>query len=83
VLLKLRCEEHGVAQKLVASAEDLESIAADDTADVPALAGWRRELFGEDALALKRGRLALTASGRQIRLVRLDEPAPAEAHGGV
>ena len=81
VLLKLRCEEHGVAQKLVASAEDLELIAATDTADVPALSGWRRELFGEDALALKHGRIALTAAGKQIQLVRLDEPAPAAAHG--
>ena len=78
VLLKLRCEEHGVAQKLVASADDLELIAAEDTAEVPALAGWRRELFGEDALALKHGRIALTAAGKQIRLVRLD--APADAH---
>jgi ribonuclease D len=83
VLLKLRCEEHGVAQKLVASAEDLELIAAEDTADVPALVGWRRELFGEDALALKHGRIALTAAGKQIQLVRLAVPAPAEAHGGV
>jgi ribonuclease D len=81
VLLKLRCEEHGVAQKLVASAEDLELIAAADTADVPALAGWRRELFGDDALALKHGRIALTAAGKQIQLVRLDEPA--DAHGSV
>ena len=83
VLLKLRCEEHGVAQKLVASADDLELIAAEDDAEVPALVGWRRELFGDDALALKHGRLGLTAAGNQIRLVRLDEPAPADAHGGV
>lgn len=81
VLLKLRCEEHGVAQKLVASAEDLELIAATDTAEVPALSGWRRELFGEDALALKHGRIALTAAGKQIQLVRLDEPA--DAHGSM
>ncbi|HKX07718.1 MAG TPA: ribonuclease D [Stellaceae bacterium] len=81
VLLKLRCEEHGVAQKLVASAEDLELIAAADSADVPALSGWRRELFGEDALALKHGRIALTAAGKQIQLVRLDEPAAVDAHG--
>jgi ribonuclease D len=82
VLLKLRCEEHGVAQKLVATAEDLELIAAEDTADVPALSGWRRELFGEDALALKHGRIALTAAGKQIQLVRLDEPALAGTNGG-
>ena len=81
VLLKHRCEEHGVAQKLVASAEDLELIAAEDAAEVPALSGWRRELFGEDALALKHGRIALTAAGKQIRLVPLGEPARIGAHG--
>jgi ribonuclease D len=81
VLLKLRCEEHGVAQKLVASGDDLELIAAEDAADVPALTGWRRELFGNDALNLKHGRLALTVAGRQIRLVQLGDAEPADARG--
>lgn len=72
VLLKTKCEAHDVAQKLVASADDLAAIAADDNADVPALAGWRRELFGEDALALKQGRLALTADRKRIRVVRIE-----------
>jgi ribonuclease D len=67
----MRCEAHEVASKLVASADDLEKIAADDKAGVPALSGWRRELFGADALALKHGRLALTAAGRQIKIVEL------------
>lgn len=71
VLLKMRCEAHEVASKLVANAGDLERIAADDKAQVPALTGWRRELFGADALALKHGRLALTAAGRQIKIVEL------------
>jgi len=71
VLLKMRCEAHEVASKLVASADDLEQIAADDKAAVPALTGWRRELFGADALALKHGRLALTAAGRHIKIVEL------------
>jgi len=71
VLLKTKCEANDVAQKLVASAEDLQRIAAEDDAPVPALAGWRRELFGEDALALKHGRLGLTAAGREVRIVPL------------
>ena len=71
VLLKLRCEENGVAQKLVADTEDLELIAADDAAPVRALQGWRADLFGKDALDLKHGRLALTAAGKKIKLVRL------------
>ena len=74
VLLKQRCEEHQVAQKLLASAEDLESIAADDEAPVRALSGWRREIFGKDALALKHGRLALTVRRNRISLVELPEP---------
>lgn len=69
VLLKMKCDAEDVAQKLVANSADLEQIAADDEADVPALRGWRRELFGEDALALKHGRLALTISGKQLRAV--------------
>lgn len=68
VLLKMKCDENGVAQKLVASASDLEMIAADDAADVPALKGWRRELFGEDALRIKRGDLGLSADGSRVRL---------------
>jgi ribonuclease D len=71
VLLKLRAEENDVAQKLVADSEDLEMIAADDAAPVRALQGWRAELFGKDALDLKHGRLALTAAGKRIKLVRL------------
>ncbi|HYL47980.1 MAG TPA: ribonuclease D [Stellaceae bacterium] len=70
VLLKLRCEENHVATKLVADSEDLEMIAADDQAPVRALQGWRAELFGKDALDLKHGRLALTAAGKRIKLVR-------------
>ena len=77
VLLKQRCEEHQVAQKLVASGEDLELIAADDAAPVPALSGWRHEIFGKDALALKRGRLALTVRGNRVALV---EPRAPEDH---
>jgi ribonuclease D len=72
VLLKHRCEEHQVAQKLLASADDLDAIAADDDADVPALSGWRYEIFGKDAIALKHGRLALTVRNARIALV---EPA--------
>lgn len=75
VLLKMRCEDHEVAQKLVASADDLELIAADDEADVPAMSGWRHEIFGADALALKHGRLALTTVGRRVKVVSLSGSA--------
>lgn len=69
VLLKMKCDEHGVAQKLVASTADLERIAADDEAPVPAMHGWRREVFGDAALALKRGELAFSLRGRKIQLL--------------
>jgi ribonuclease D len=75
VLLKQRCEHFQVAQKLVASADDLEAIAADDNAPARALSGWRRDVFGNDALALKHGRLALTAGQNRIELVPLPERA--------
>jgi ribonuclease D len=71
VLLKMKCEARDVAQRLVASSADLELIAADDNADVPALHGWRREVFGADALALKHGQLSLAVKGRSITLVPL------------
>ncbi|GEO80538.1 ribonuclease D [Pararhodospirillum oryzae] len=75
VLLKMKCEESGVAQKLVATIGDLERIAADDAAEVPALEGWRRELFGADALRLKHGHLAiaLTRDGQGLRVIPLED----------
>jgi ribonuclease D len=79
VLLKSKCEQHGVAQRLIASGEDLDHLAAGDGADVPALRGWRREIFGEDALALKAGRIALAVAGNGIRIVPLAPAAKAEA----
>lgn len=66
VLLRHVSESHGVAAKMIATVDDLEAIAADDTANVPALTGWRREIFGALALELKHGRLALTMERGKI-----------------
>jgi ribonuclease D len=71
VLLKARAEDAGVASKLIATVSDLERIAADDHADTPALHGWRREAFGEDALKLKHGELALVLDGARVRVVEV------------
>lgn len=71
VLLKMVCDENEVASRLVANSADLEAIAGNDAADVPALKGWRRELFGEAALKLKRGQLALAIAGKKVKLVDL------------
>jgi len=71
VLLRMTSERHAVASKVIATVDDLEQIAADDNADVGALHGWRRELFGEAALALKHGRLALAIEkGRVVKVER-------------
>ena len=69
VLLKMKCEDNHVASKLVASSSDLDAIAADDNACVPSMHGWRRELFGDDAIALKHGRIALAIVDRRVRIV--------------
>lgn len=71
VLLKHVTETEDVAPRLIASSEDLDRIAADDRANVPALSGWRHELFGQHALDLKAGRVALTARGSRTRIVKL------------
>ena len=71
VLLRMTSERHAVATKIIATVDELEQIAADDDADVGALRGWRRELFGEAALALKNGRLALAIEkGKVVRVDR-------------
>ena len=66
VLLRMTAERHGVAAKVIATMDDLDRIAADDEADVPALSGWRRDLFGDKALALKHGRLALAVEHNRV-----------------
>jgi ribonuclease D len=67
VLLRMTAESNGVAAKVIATVDELDRIAADDDADVPSLKGWRRELFGDKALALKHGKLALAVDkGRVI-----------------
>jgi ribonuclease D len=69
VLLRMISERHHVAAKVIATVDDLERIAGDDHADVPALSGWRRELFGEKALALKHGELALAIEKGKVAAV--------------
>jgi ribonuclease D len=69
VLLKARADAEGVAQRLVASAADLDRLASEEAPIVPALSGWRHEVFGRDALRLKRGEIALSADGTQVKVV--------------
>ena len=71
VLLAAKSEQHHVAPRLLASSEDIDRLATEDAPDIPALHGWRREVYGDDALALKQGRIALGVNGRRIRLIEL------------
>jgi ribonuclease D len=73
VLLAAKCEQHHVAPKLVASSDDIDRLAAEDAPDLPVLHGWRHEVFGADAQALKQGRIALGVEGKRIRLIGAKE----------
>jgi ribonuclease D len=76
VLLKATAGRHGVAPKLIATSDELEEIARSDVTDIAALRGWRKKLFGDDALALKRGELALVIKDGEVALL------PAQASNG-
>ena len=69
VLLKRQCERYDVAPKLIAAGADLEAIALGDHDDIPALKGWRREVFGEAALRLKKGELALKLKQDAVEII--------------
>ena len=78
VLLKQVSDDSGVAAKLIATVDELEALASDDKADVATLGGWRRKLFGEKALELKHGRLALAVeNGKVVTLEWRDASGPA------
>ena len=72
VLLKMKSEENNVAQKLIAGTADLEAIAEDDMANVPALKGWRREIFGNAALLLKSGKIGLSIYNSSVKISQIN-----------
>lgn len=72
VFLKARSEELGIASKILASASDLEALAGEDAPQIPALQGWRFEVFGRDACRVRDGQLALAAQPGGVRLVEVD-----------
>jgi len=76
LLLKIRAKESGVAPKLVARSEEMEALAAGVRDGLPILGGWRRKLFGEDALALVEGRLGLSVRDGRLRMQPLDSSLP-------
>ena len=74
VLLRMTSEQNAVAAKVIATVDDLEAIAADDRADVPAMQGWRREMFGDKALDLKHGKLGLAIDRGRVVAAERDGP---------
>lgn len=66
VLLKAEAARHRVAPRLIASSEDLERLAAETDPDIPALKGWRRQVYGETALQLKAGKIALSLAKGEV-----------------
>ena len=72
VLLATKCEQHQVAAKLVANSDDIDRMAVEEQPNVPAMHGWRFDVFGKDAQALKRGDIALGVDGRRIKLIAVD-----------
>lgn len=73
VLLKAVSEQNGVASRIIATSDEVDALVLDDEADVPALKGWRRKIFGDKALAIKHGRLGLAATRRGIVEVPITE----------
>jgi len=76
VLLKAVAAKNRVAARLIATSDEIEAIAADDEADVPALKGWRREIFGAKALDMKNGRLSVAVDGNRLTVEDRDPPPP-------
>ncbi len=70
VLLAAKCEEHHVAPRLLASSEEIDRLATEDAPDIPARHGWRYEVFGRDAEALKTGQISIGVNGKRIKLLR-------------
>ena len=71
VLLKANSEKWGVAQKLIASSADLDDLASNENAAIPALKGWRKKVFGNDALRLKNGEIALSSDKGNLKIIEI------------
>jgi ribonuclease D len=75
VLLTERADRHNVAAKLIASSDEIDQLAGEDTPELACLTGWRAEVFGRDALRLKRGEVALAAQGKRIEVINISQAA--------
>ncbi|WP_420549898.1 ribonuclease D [Curvivirga sp.] len=73
VLLKRQSERHLIAARVVATSDELEKLASQDDPDIPAMSGWRWEVFGKRAMELKSGKLAITAKGKDIEIIEIED----------
>lgn len=73
VLLAESADRHNVAARLIASSDEIDQLASEDSPEIPCLTGWRAEVFGRDALRLKRGEVALAARGRRVELINISQ----------
>jgi len=78
VLLKMICQKENVAPKLIASMDDLEKLAENDDSAIAALSGWRRDIFGQHALAVKNGQLAFAMKNGEVTLISIDNDCSAD-----
>jgi ribonuclease D len=78
VLLKSVAEQHGVAARIIATSDEIDALVLDDDADVPALKGWRRKLFGDKALDIKHGRIGLVATRKGVVEFSVQEAVAAD-----
>ena len=78
VLLKSVAEQHGVAARIIATSDEIDALVLDDEADVPALKGWRRKLFGDKALDIKHGRIGLVATRKGVMEFAVKDALAAE-----
>lgn len=78
VLLKSVAEQNAVAARIIATSDEIDALVLDDDADVPALKGWRRRLFGEKALSIKHGRVGLVATSKGVIEFPVPEKQSAE-----
>ena len=73
VLLKAVSEQNGVASRIIATSDEVDALVLDDDADVPALKGWRRKIFGDKALDIKHGRIGLAATRKGVVEIPISE----------
>lgn len=72
ILLKMKSNKYSVPTKLIASNQDLEDLILENNDSIPALKGWRWDVFGEDAIKLRNGEIAIYRSKNGLELIDIN-----------